>query len=193
MHPDDVSVFHFNETQYKHLDIIKNPIDDFGDNWMDIIRTNKKYRVKKIPILHYMEHVYVPYRRVVEPIIHEITGQQAYLLEAEKPAKVHVEKPAKKTLKKKQSPKAASPKATSPKAASPKAASPKAASPKAASPKASSPKASSPKATSPKATSPKATNTKSARCPKGTKRYAPVGPDCYTQEQIEEWQRSRKK
>ena len=30
------------------------------------------------------------------------------------------------------------------------------------------------------------------RCPKGTKKYAPVGPDCYTQEQIDEWQASRK-
>lgn len=30
------------------------------------------------------------------------------------------------------------------------------------------------------------------RCPKGTKRYAPVGPDCYTQEEIDAWQAARK-
>jgi hypothetical protein len=30
------------------------------------------------------------------------------------------------------------------------------------------------------------------RCPKGTKKYAPVGPDCYTQEQIDQWQAARK-
>ena len=31
-----------------------------------------------------------------------------------------------------------------------------------------------------------------APCPKGTKRYAPVGPDCYTQEYIEAWQQARR-
>ncbi len=30
------------------------------------------------------------------------------------------------------------------------------------------------------------------RCPKGTKRYAPVGPNCYTQEEIDAWQAARK-
>jgi hypothetical protein len=30
------------------------------------------------------------------------------------------------------------------------------------------------------------------RCPKGTKKYAPVGPDCYTQEQIDAWQAAKK-
>lgn len=32
----------------------------------------------------------------------------------------------------------------------------------------------------------------SQRCPKGTKRYAPVGPDCYTQEYIDAWQSARR-
>jgi len=32
---------------------------------------------------------------------------------------------------------------------------------------------------------------KKARCPKGTKRYAPVGDECYTQEYIDEWQRTK--
>jgi hypothetical protein len=30
------------------------------------------------------------------------------------------------------------------------------------------------------------------RCPKGTKRYAPVGPNCYTQDEIDAWQAARK-
>lgn len=50
----------------------------------------------------------------------------------------------------------------------------------------------SPKNKSPK--SPKSPKNKLQRapCPKGTKRYAPVGPDCYTQEYIEAWQSARR-
>ncbi len=35
-------------------------------------------------------------------------------------------------------------------------------------------------------------DTKKERCPKGTKRYAPVGKDCYTQAYIDSWQQARK-
>lgn len=49
----DIYVYHFNETKYKHLDIIKNPLDETGNNWLDIIQTNQKYEIKKFPIMHY--------------------------------------------------------------------------------------------------------------------------------------------
>ena len=55
---NDIIVYHFNETKYKHLDIIKNPLDENGDNWMDIIQQDKKYEIKKLPILHYKNTVY---------------------------------------------------------------------------------------------------------------------------------------
>ena len=55
---NDIIVYHFNETKYKHLDIIKNPLDENGDNWMDIIQQEKKYEIKKLPILHYKNTVY---------------------------------------------------------------------------------------------------------------------------------------
>lgn len=57
----DVMVFHFNETKYKHLDIIKNPFDEEGNDWLKIIQRDKKYEVKKFPILHYKSTVYDRY------------------------------------------------------------------------------------------------------------------------------------
>ena len=57
----DIYVYHFNETKYKHLDIIKNPIDETGNNWLDIIQENEKYEIKKFPILHYKNIVYDRY------------------------------------------------------------------------------------------------------------------------------------
>jgi hypothetical protein len=69
--PSDIVVFHFNETKYKHIDIIKNPLDENGDNWLDIIRRDKKYDVKKLPILHYKTTVFDKYRAVVEPMMIE--------------------------------------------------------------------------------------------------------------------------
>jgi len=70
---NDVLVFHFNETNYKHLDTIKNPIDENGENWLDIYRstTDPKYAIKKIPVLHYKEFVYDENHKKIEDIIWE--------------------------------------------------------------------------------------------------------------------------
>jgi lipopolysaccharide biosynthesis glycosyltransferase len=68
----DIYIFHFNETKYKHIDIIKNPIDENGDNWLEIIQQDKKYEVKKFPILHYKNTTYDRYKLEIEPIIEAI-------------------------------------------------------------------------------------------------------------------------
>jgi lipopolysaccharide biosynthesis glycosyltransferase len=70
---DDILVYHFNETKFKHIDIIKNPIDDAGNNWIDIIQRDKKYEIKKFPIMHYKTTVYDRYRKIIEPIMRRIT------------------------------------------------------------------------------------------------------------------------
>ena len=70
---DDILVYHFNETKFKHIDIIKNPIDDAGNNWIDIIQRDKKYEIKKFPIMHYKTTVYDRYRKLIEPIMRRIT------------------------------------------------------------------------------------------------------------------------
>jgi lipopolysaccharide biosynthesis glycosyltransferase len=68
---NDIVVFHFNETKFKHIDIIKNPIDENGDDWMKIIQREKKYDVKKLPIMHYKTTVFDKYRGVIEPMMIE--------------------------------------------------------------------------------------------------------------------------
>ena len=65
----DVMVFHFNETKYKHLDIIKTPFDEEGNDWLHIIQRDKKYEVKKFPILHYKSAIYDRYRGDVEKVM----------------------------------------------------------------------------------------------------------------------------
>ena len=35
-------------------------------------------------------------------------------------------------------------------------------------------------------------NAVNPRCSNGTKRHKPIGPDCYTQEQIDQWKNARK-
>jgi hypothetical protein len=65
----DVMVFHFNETKYKHLDIIKTPFDEEGNDWLKIIQRDKKYEVKKFPILHYKSTVYDRYNGDVGRVI----------------------------------------------------------------------------------------------------------------------------
>lgn len=65
----DVSVFHFNETNFKHLDIVKDSW--FRDNIKDPV-VAKKYRIKRIPI-EYFEHVfYYPNRDRVNHILTKI-------------------------------------------------------------------------------------------------------------------------
>ena len=75
--PNDILIFHFNETKYKHLDIIKNPIDENGDNWLDIIQRDKKYEVKKLPILHYKTTVYDRYQPEIELLLKGLTKEKA--------------------------------------------------------------------------------------------------------------------
>ncbi len=60
----DVVVFHFNETDYKHLDIVK-------EKWLEKTEndTNPKYRVKKIAVFHFRDHIYTPYHKDVEGIL----------------------------------------------------------------------------------------------------------------------------
>ena len=68
----DIVVYHFNETKYKHLDIIKNPMDENGDNWIDIIQKDKKYEVKKLPIMHYKTTIYDKYRGEIESLLENL-------------------------------------------------------------------------------------------------------------------------
>jgi lipopolysaccharide biosynthesis glycosyltransferase len=68
MNPDgsDVIIYHFNETEYKHLNIIK-------ENWLDENKSNPtimaKYRVKKIPIIHFQKRFYEPHKNIVNEIM----------------------------------------------------------------------------------------------------------------------------
>ncbi len=54
----DIVVYHFNETKYKHIDIIKDPIDETGENWLEKIQVDPKYSVQKIPVLYYKNEIY---------------------------------------------------------------------------------------------------------------------------------------
>ena len=62
----DVRIFHFNETKYKHIDIIKNPIDENNYNWFEAIKTEPKYSVKRLPVVHYYSTVYEIHRPEIE-------------------------------------------------------------------------------------------------------------------------------
>ncbi len=76
----DIYVYHFNETKYKHLDIIKNPLDEMGNNWLDIINTNEKYEIKKFPIMHYKVSIYDKHhpeiRTTIEAIESKMQGKK---------------------------------------------------------------------------------------------------------------------
>ena len=53
---EDILVFHFNETKFKHNDIIKNPVDESGINWLE--NPDPKYAIKRNAVLHYKNTVY---------------------------------------------------------------------------------------------------------------------------------------
>ena len=53
---EDILVFHFNETKFKHIDIIKNPVDESGINWLE--NPDPKYAIKRNAVLHYKNTVY---------------------------------------------------------------------------------------------------------------------------------------
>ena len=65
MTPEDVSLFHFNETQYKHLRIIK-------DNWIENMEKKAKYMVTKIPVKFFNDTVYKPYHTEIENYIKSV-------------------------------------------------------------------------------------------------------------------------
>jgi hypothetical protein len=69
--PGDIFVYHFNETDYKHIDIIKNPVDEKGDNWLELIDRQPKYVIRKLPIFHYKRSVFDRYRMIIEPLMIE--------------------------------------------------------------------------------------------------------------------------
>ena len=62
MNPEDIYVFHFNETKFKHIDIIKNPIDESGKNWLQNMNA-----VKRTPIMHYKTSIYDRYNPEINP------------------------------------------------------------------------------------------------------------------------------
>jgi hypothetical protein len=62
----DVRIFHFNETKFKHIDIIKNPVDENNYNWFEAIKTEPKYSVKRLPVVHYYSTVYEIHRPEIE-------------------------------------------------------------------------------------------------------------------------------
>ena len=61
---DDIFVFHFNETKFKHIDIIKNPIDETGKNWLQDMNV-----VKRTPVLHYKTTIFDRYHPEINSTI----------------------------------------------------------------------------------------------------------------------------
>jgi len=66
----DVVVFHFNETDYKHLDSARD------ENWLKENRDNPKYRIKFIPILHFKNTIYPDSRDEVDAILSKVSGDK---------------------------------------------------------------------------------------------------------------------
>lgn len=65
--PRDVVIYHFNETEYKHLDTIK-------EKWLEKTEndTNPKYRVKKLAIYQFRDTVYTPHHLQVNAILKKV-------------------------------------------------------------------------------------------------------------------------
>lgn len=84
LNPDgrDILVYHFNETDFKHLDIIK-------DGWlkanMNDPKVMSKYRVRKIPILHFEDTIYEPNKERVNKIMNDINNPTPKKREREEP------------------------------------------------------------------------------------------------------------
>ena len=90
--PGNIFVYHFNETDYKHIDIIKNPLDEKGDNWLELIDRQPKYIIRKLPIFHYKRSVFDRYRMVIEPLMIEAMRPKVVETKvAEKPVSDKVE------------------------------------------------------------------------------------------------------
>jgi hypothetical protein len=63
---DKILIFHFNETKFKHIDIIKNPVDESGINWLE--NRDPKYAIKRMAVLHYKDVVYDKHPEIGEII-----------------------------------------------------------------------------------------------------------------------------
>jgi lipopolysaccharide biosynthesis glycosyltransferase len=74
VNPDgrDILIYHFNETDFKHLDIIK-------DGWLkknlSDPKVSSKYRVRKLPIMHFENTIYEPYKAQVNQILDNLQNQ----------------------------------------------------------------------------------------------------------------------
>jgi len=55
---NEILMHHFNCTEYKPINIINDPIDNQNRNWLEILRTNKKYVLTKIPVFFFKSLVY---------------------------------------------------------------------------------------------------------------------------------------
>lgn len=68
---EDIKVYHFNETDFKHLDIIK-------DGWLkqnlNDPKVASKYRVRKLPIIYFENTIYEPYKDRVNEILDNLTA-----------------------------------------------------------------------------------------------------------------------
>lgn len=69
LEPRDVLVFHFNETLYKHIDIIK-------ENWNDLKTLNEK----ELPVIHFKNTTYDPHKEEIGEILSQLTNKYVALL-----------------------------------------------------------------------------------------------------------------
>uniref|UniRef100_A0A6C0ITG1 WW domain-containing protein n=1 Tax=viral metagenome TaxID=1070528 RepID=A0A6C0ITG1_9ZZZZ len=75
LNPDgrDILVYHFNETDFKHLDIIK-------DGWLKANindpKVMSKYRLKKLPIMYFESTIYEPNKKRVNEILANLNKPQ---------------------------------------------------------------------------------------------------------------------
>jgi hypothetical protein len=116
----DVMVFHFNETKYKHLDIIKTPFDEEGNDWLKIIQRDKKYEVKKFPILHYKNTIYDRYNGDVGRVMKQFEKKPEPPTVLKKPEPPPKEKPPSPPVPKEKPPSPPVPKEKPPSPPSPK-------------------------------------------------------------------------
>ena len=69
--PSDVVIYHFNETEYKHLDTVK-------DKWLEKSENdaNPKYRIKKLAIYHFRDTVFNPHHSHVNAILDKVESSK---------------------------------------------------------------------------------------------------------------------
>lgn len=66
---DNIVLYHYNESPYKYLEIIK-------DNWLELNKNDRKimqkYKYYSIPILFFKKHIYNKYNKYVNKILYSI-------------------------------------------------------------------------------------------------------------------------